>query len=81
MSLHRTYKGVEINAQAQQSGERYVPVVVLTRHNANNVAEIKLEPPCGNGVATEDEALNMAMEYGLDAVDGNVKGFDPNSMR
>jgi hypothetical protein len=78
--MHRTYKGVEINTHVERSGKLFLPVVVLTRHNAKDVAEIKLHPP-SNGVATEDEALKMAMEYGFSAVDGNVKGFDPDSLR
>lgn len=81
MSLHREYKGVEINAHTERSGDLYLPVVVLTRHNAKDVAEVILHPPCEKVFDDEDDALKSAMEYGLDAIDGNVKGFDPNSLR
>ena len=81
MSLHREYKGFEINAHAHKSGHEWIPVVVLTRRNPVGTAQIKLDPPCGKGLPSKDEALRRAMEYGLAAVDGGIKGFDPNSMR
>jgi hypothetical protein len=67
MSLHRTYKGFEINAYFERSGKLFLPVVALSRHNVRDVEEIMLWPP-SNGVATETEALKMAMEYGFRAV-------------
>ena len=80
MSMHREYKGFEIHAHALPSGNLHVPFVTLTKHTAKGVNEIKLEPPCGKGCKTEDEALKMAMEYGLAAIDGEVRGFDPRTL-
>ena len=82
MSLHRNYNGFEVNARAMplRSGW-FSPMVVITKHNGDNTKEIKLEPACANGYATAEEAIIHAMDYGLEAVDGNVKGFDPNSLR
>jgi hypothetical protein len=81
MSLHRECDGVDIDAHAYMVGHVYVPSVILTWHKGDCLVEVKLNPPCDKLCATEDEAVLVAMDYGLDAVNGFVPGFDPFSLR
>jgi hypothetical protein len=79
-SAHREYRGVQIHAHTEKSGVLFVPAVTLTRHNGDGVKEIKWHSPYDKGVATEQEALSIAMEYGLSLLDGKIAGFDPSTL-
>lgn len=80
MSLHHQYNGFEVYAHAYESSRGYVPSVTLTRGDPANIAERKFGPPVRSPVATKEEALDIAMRYGRDLVDGRIPGFDARSM-
>ena len=81
MSLHHQYNGFEVYAHAYESSRGgYVPSVTLTRGNPANIAERKFGPPVRSPAATKEEALDIAMRYGCDLVDGLIPGFDARSM-
>lgn len=77
MSMHRIYKGFELNAHALalRSG-RYAPRLVITRHNADDTKESMHDIKCGDGYDSEDAAIAAAMDFGLRVVDGEVRGID-----
>ena len=75
MGKQHTYKGVEVTAETEMYGVRYIPLVKLRKKNG--AISAMLHPPCGHGLSSRAEAERVAMRYGFDAVDGNVKNFDP----
>ena len=81
MSVHREYKGFELHAHVSESPRGgYVPSVTLTRHNAVNVAERKFDLPVKAPIPDKNKALDIAMRYGCDLVDGQIPGFDARAM-
>lgn len=83
MSEHREYKGLEIHAHAFQTPDgSYMPRTVFARHIADDTTTIQQDPECNPaGFATEDEAIQFAMQFGLDAIDGNVPAMDLSNLR
>ena len=47
---------------------------------APNVTERKFDLPVKTPVADKNEALDMAIRYGFDLVDGQIPGFDARSL-
>jgi hypothetical protein len=48
--------------------------------SGGDVKQVNLKPPCGLGVATSEGALEVAMKYGLHAVDAFINQFDQHSL-
>ena len=79
-TLKRDYKGIEIHARAPRGDSGYVPEVVLVKHGGESVRERKFLPPVRAGFESEESALDCAMRYGVELVDGDIEAFDPNTM-
>lgn len=83
MSEHREYKGLEIHAHAVQTADgSYMPRTVFARHIADDTRTIQQDPECDPaGFATEDEAIQFAMQFGIDVIDGHVAGLDLSNLQ
>jgi hypothetical protein len=80
-TLKRDYKGFEISARAPCGAAGYVPEVVLVRYSGGeSVRERKFLPRVRAGFESEEAALDCAMQHGFELVDGDIEGFDPETM-
>lgn len=74
----RNYRGFTIRAHAQASPGGWAPYVMLWReHRAPETAR-RFDVPLARPCETEDDALRLAMEHGMDLAEGAVPGFNPN---
>jgi len=79
MRAQREYNGFEIIAETNNSTvEGYAASVTLMRDGA---VQRKFDLPLCEELASEDEALREAVQYGADLVDGLCPWFDPQSSR
>jgi hypothetical protein len=75
------YKGFILTAHTYKLAQGYAPRVTLTKHNEDSTAEQLLEPPTtGDGIPNEQEALQVAIDFGKAAVDGRIPGIDISKM-
>lgn len=76
-NLIREYNGFTLNASTALAAQGFLPQVCISRDNGNNVVEQIFYPDHpANGFPTVDDALQAGMNYGLNAVDGRIKGID-----
>ena len=74
---HREYKGFEIDASAiKLTSGGYGAAVKLRGGDAERTFDLPLD----EALVSEDEALQEAIQYGRDLVDGLLPWFDPEAM-
>jgi len=75
------YGSFVLKATAQQVAETYLPVVVITLNKPAEIAEMQLRPDCpAEGIPDEEQALELALDYGRRAVDGKINGINVTNM-
>ena len=77
----RNYKSFAINVQVIQGlSGGYVGSVTLT-HGGGHIRDRRFTLPLDEDLASEEDVLREALQYGVDLVDGLLPWFDPQSSR
>jgi hypothetical protein len=73
------YKGFVLVASFYQGAKGLLPTVTVDKHSGDRIGTLPLTPP-STGVATEKEALELALRYGRSAIDGELPGVDVSDL-
>ncbi len=83
LAVEIKYAGFIVRATAPRliGHQGFAPHVFVSRVDNTQIREECLMPWCPNGgYPCINDALNEAISYGVDAVDGKVQGFDKKTL-